>query len=674
LARQMALIHVALAVVLAGAALAQNKTTLEVRDSAGLPIPGVALEIRDVTSVTTSHSDETGRTTFACHSGARVLIAGLGFQAMSVLMTNCPELLTVKLSPAAVSTTVDVVVRDEGVPAATSGSAAEIDRTTARTVLDAVENLSPGVFVTRRGVMGYGISSNGSGAISIRGVSGSPNTDVLMVVDGRPDFQGQMGHPLPDFYSLSDAGSISVTEGPASVLYGTNAMGGVVEVKPRVPEAGPEFELTSSLGSFMTGQHRLWAGLRKGRGAYSFSAGINHTAGDRDNSAFRSQNAALGASYVLSTVWKLSLDGNYGHFLVEDPGPVSAPLPNSYASVGRGGFSLDLANSTTLLNGYTRFYSSYGHNFISDGFRSVDRMTGGRIFETLTISRSAAVDFGADIVNYGGTARTVANPDAYGGNHQITDAAGFVRAHWSPIAPLLFDAGVRYQTNTQFGDLAVPEVGVAWSISRRVSWSAAGSEGFRNPTIRELYLFPGPNPALRPARMWNGQTSLQYRVSDDLAASVTYYYAHLIDQIVATGHYPNMLVVNQGDANNRGVETSLRWRVRRLSTSAGYAFVNSSNIAALVPRNKAIAAVDVDLKRAFLHLGVQAIGRRYTSAAYTTQLGGYTLASAKFSLPLRRNYDLFVTVDNVLNHRYQVLAGYPMPGVNAAAGFSVRFQ
>jgi outer membrane receptor protein involved in Fe transport len=71
--------------------------------------------------------------------------------------------------------------------------------------------------------MGYGISTNAPAASPSAAVGGSPNTGVLVVVDGRPDMQGLMGHPLPDFYSLSDAGTVSVTEGPASVLYGSNA-------------------------------------------------------------------------------------------------------------------------------------------------------------------------------------------------------------------------------------------------------------------------------------------------------------------------------------------------------------------------------------------------------------------------------------------------------------------
>ena len=654
--------------------LASSNVVVQVVDGSGAPIRGATVQVRPVQGgfVPSMITDNTGQGNIPCDPGATVRVQAVGFEPEEATLKECGEGLQFSLRPATVQTTINVIVTDEGTPSIATGSAAQIDRTSARTVLDAVEDLSPSVYVTRRGVMGYGIAENGTGAVNIRGVGGSPNTDVLIVLAGRPDFQGQMGHPLPDFYDLSDVGSISVIEGPASVLYGTNAMGGAVEINPRQPGAKPEFRVTSSLGSYMTGQNRLWTGFQKGRGVYSFAAGLNYTNGDRPNSAFHSQDGSVGISYTLSETWKVSLDGDYGHFLVHDPGPVEAPLADSAASVGRGGFSLDLANSTSLLNGYTRFYSTWGHNSITDGFGSVDRITGGRVFETLTLHHSAAIDFGTDIVNYGGTAGTASGFSW--GQHEITDAAGFVRGHWNPTAPLVLNAGVRYQTNSQFGDLAVPEVGAVWNFSERVSVSGSISEGFRNPTIRELYLFPAPNPTLQPENLWNYQATLQIRPARNLTAWTTLYYANLTNQIVTLGNYPNLELLNIGRAINKGIEMNLRWSVwRRVSTSAGYAFLTSTNLAPLVPQNKATLAVDWDLKRAFLHLGVQAIGRRYTDPSHTSQLGGYTLASAKLNVPVRRSFDLFAMVDNILNHSYEVLPGYPMPGVNAAGGVSIHF-
>ena len=654
--------------------VAADHVEIRVADVSGAPIRGATVRVRFPNGgiVPAAVTDAEGRSTVPCVAGMQLRVQSVGFEPESRALTGCNEPAVFKLRPATVQTTITVVVTDAGVATESSGSAAQIDRTSARTVFDAVEDLSPGAFVTRRGVMGYGIADNGTGAVSLRGVGGSPNTDVLVVLGGRPDYQGEMGHPLPDFYDLSQAGTISVVEGPASVLYGTNAMGGAIEIIPREPGNKPEFQLTSSLGSYMTGQNRLWTGFRRGRGVYSLAAGVNYTNGDRPGSAFHSQDVSAGTSYTLTQIWKMSLDGNYGHFLVHDPGPVDDPLTNSAASVGRGGFSLDLANSTNSWNGYTRFFSTWGHNAITDGFLSVDRITGGRIFETVNLPHSTAVDFGADIVNYGGTANTVSGFSW--GNHQINDAAGFVRGRWSANSSLLLNAGVRYQTNSQFGDLAVPEFGAIWRLAERVSLSTSISEGFRNPTIRELYLFPAPNPSLLPERMWNYQTTLQFRPSAHLTAWTTLYYASLTDQIVTLGNYPNLELLNAGKAIHKGIEANLRWNFRRrISATAGYAYLHSTNLAPLLPQNRATLAVDWDLKRMFVHLGLQAVGKRYTDVTHSTQMGGYPLASAKVNVPVRRNLDVFVMIDNLLNHRYEVLSGYPMPGVNGSGGFSIHF-
>jgi outer membrane receptor protein involved in Fe transport len=681
----------ALSFLLAGPSFAcatDPQSIIQVDDITGAIIQRATVELQSTQGdvFVSTVTDSMGRAKVPCQVGSVVRVQAPGFEPQSSTLQDCSAGVRFRLSPASLQTRIEVVVTDEGEPnvsstsTVSSVSAAQIDRTAARTVFDAVEDLSPGVYVTRRGVMGYGISTDGTGAVSIRGVGGSPNTDVLIVTDGRPDFQGEMGHPLPDFYSLSDAGSISVTEGPASVLYGSNAMGGVIEIRPREPEEGPEFQVTSSLGSYLTGQDRLWGGMRDGKWVYSFSAGINHTDGDRSESHFRSQDGSLGVSYQLSSVWKVSLDGNYGHFLTEDPGSIypsygAPPQPGPYASVGRGGFTLDLDNSTGLLTGYTRFYSTWGRNFISDGFRSTDSLTGGRIFQTLSVSRKLAVDFGTDVMNYGGLAQQVGEDATnYGGSHEITDAAGFVRIHWSPSAQLLFNAGVRYQTDTVFGNITVPEFGAAWFASDRISLSGSVSRGFRNPTIRELYLFPAPNPNLQPEDLWNYQATLKTRVTAATSAWVTFFYADCSNQILTLGQYPDMQLLNGGKAMNKGVEANFRWALsRRFSVNAGYAYLTSTNLAPLVPKNKANVAIDADLKRVFLHVGLQAIGQRNTDS-FPTQLGSYTLASAKVSFPLRRAFDVFATVDNILNQKYQVFTGYPMPPINAAGGFTIHFR
>jgi iron complex outermembrane recepter protein len=652
--------------------------TVKVLDAHGFGVSGASVEARDPGSgrvIERVRSNETGAAELAVTAPAAVLVVADGFQAASLDVRVLPEgAATVRLTPAMVKTAVEVIV-SEPAPVETTavGTAIEIDRGGARTVFDAVDRLVPGAFVTRRGVMGYGIATNGTGSVSIRGIGESPNTGVLIIVDGRPDMQGLMGHPLPDFYSLSNAQSVSVTEGPASVLYGSNAMGGAIEIVPSKPVGGTHTRLTSSLGSFYTGQHRIAHGTEFEKSFYSLHAGIDHTSGERESSDYRSQDAALGLGLDPSPAWRTSLQGRYGHFHAEDPGPVCAPLAGSYARVGRGGFSLNLDNTYGRTWGYARFFSSYGRHILTDGFRSVDKTTGLRAVQSFASASQVTVDAGAEAVSFGGSANNVKTRLDYG-EHHIMTAAGFSRLQWTAEPRLRLNSGLRYEHNSVYGNITVPEFGASYRIKTGYTLAAAAGKGFRNPTIRELYLFPAPNPLLRPETLWNYQATFRAEPSIRFQSSLTVYYADLRDMIVTTGRFPNLALRNMGSALNRGLEVSTRWKpVRRMQVSNGYAYLRSTNLSPYIPGHKWNVSIDYDAGKAYIHAGATTVGKRWSNAGKTAQLGGYTLATVKCTVPVSRRQTLFVMLDNLLDQRYEVVPGYPMPGLNAAGGFSLEF-
>jgi iron complex outermembrane receptor protein len=670
------LFFLALAAITVARGQAASPLRLTVVDIQEFAVPGARVEVRTLrggTSISRLTSPD-GAAEFAVDGPVEVCVRAEGFEPLFRRL-EAPEALplVLQLQPAALRTAVNVTVRDDAAPLGAAGSALEIDRTAARTVLDGVDRLVPGAFVTRRGVMGYGIATNGTGGLSIRGVGESPNAGILVVVDGRPDFQGLMGHPLPDFYSLSDAGTVTIIEGPASVLYGSNAMGGVVEIKPWVPAEGRSTRLTTSLGSFYTGQHRLSHGAAFRRGYYSVNAGVSHTSGDRPGSAFRDQDGTVTAGYDLSRVWRASLEGRYGHFHVEDPGPVSAPLSSSYADVGRGGFSLDLNNTTARAWGYIRAYSSYGRHFITDGFRSTDRTTGMRVDESIALTRALTLEAGADVVNYGGAARNVKGRLDYG-SHELTSSAGFARLQWSAANRLRLFAGGRYESNSLFGGTGAPEAGVVWTPRQRVTLSVEAAKGYRNPTIRELYLFPAPNPSLKPERMWNYQASVRVRPANSFTATVTGFYADLSNLIVTTGRYPNLALLNTGAALNRGMEVAGRWRAsRHAAIQSGYAYLRSTNLAPYVPSNKLNFGADINAGRVFVYFGGMVVGERWADSQHSRKLAGYHLGELKLTAPVGERWRVFTLVENLFNRAYSVVPGYPMPGINATGGLSLSF-
>ncbi len=603
-----------------------------------------------------------------------VRVSAPGFTSRTVSLESFQdEEITVELVPAPVFSAIDVVVKDREAGEPNVSTALEIERGGARTVFDAVDRVLPGVTVTRRGVMGYGIATNGTGQISIRGVGGQPNTGVLVVVDGRPDYQGLMGHPLPDFYSLSDAGTVSVTQGPASVLYGSNAMGGVIEIKPSQPSRGRETRLDTSLGSFYTGQHRLSHGGTFRRGYYSAKAGVLHTSGDRPSSDFRDHDGTLSAGLILNDRWRTSLQGRFGHFHVEDPGPIGSPLASSYARVGRGGGVWSLDNDGSRSWGQIRLYSSRGRHYITDGFRSVDSTTGVRAHQQVVLSPVLVVDGGADVVRYGGRARNVLRRLEYG-EHHLNSSAGFGRLHWTPRWNLRLNTGLRHERNTASGAITVPEFGAVVGLSPRYSLSVAAGKGFRHPTLRELYLFPAPNPDLLPERMWNYQAGIQAHPIRNLSATATVFYADLDNLIMTAGRAPFLQLLNGGRTLNRGGEVTVRWRPhRRMAVQSGYAYLRSTNLPPSVPSHKWTYSVELHAGPAFLHIGGISAGSRWADPRKTRRLPGYSVPGVKGSIPLSARYSFFAMVDNLLNERYEVVAGYPMPGLNAAAGFTARF-
>jgi iron complex outermembrane receptor protein len=579
----------------------------------------------------------------------------------------------VRLLPAIIHTRIEVEVNDRTDEPTVSGSALEIEKTGARTVLDAVEKLAPGAFVTRRGVLGYGIATNGTGGITVRGIGGQPNTGVLMVIDGRPDIQGLMGHPLPDMYSLSDAARVTVTQGPASVLYGSNAMGGAVEITPFRPSVGTRTSLTTSLGSYWTTQNRLSHGSQKERWFYQATAGWSQTSGDRPGSDFRERDATLAIGRDFNPHWRASLQGRFGWFHVEDPGTIYTPLRNAYARVGRGGYNAGLDNAYSRTHGSVRAFGAHGKHYITDGFRSTDSSNGVRAIQTLLAAPALQFDFGGDLWTYGGQARNVTRKIEYG-DHSITDGGGFTRTRWNLTTALRLLGGLRVHGNSRYGSLVAPEAGAQWRITEKAALSGVASRGFRNPTIGELHLFPAPNPGLSPERMWNYQATIDLRPARSLAFWATAYYADLLDQIVPLGRFPNLQLRNTGRSLNRGVDVSGRWQlVRTLCLQGGYGYLRSTNIAPLAPGHKFNGSLDWVVRRIALNFGAMAVGPRYPDMMRQAQMGGYTLLTAKATIPIGERCSAFVFADNLTDKRYEVLPGYVMPGTNVSAGLQWQF-
>ena len=121
----------------------------------------------------------------------------------------------------------------------------------------------PGLTVTSRGMLGYGVSTGAAGGMTMRGVSSSAG-QVMVLIDGHPQYNGIYGHSIADSYYTMMAERVEVLRGPASLLYGSNAMGGVINIVTDEAGVGDKVETMVNVGAGSWGTIQAEAMLKIG--------------------------------------------------------------------------------------------------------------------------------------------------------------------------------------------------------------------------------------------------------------------------------------------------------------------------------------------------------------------------------------------------------------------------
>lgn len=274
-------------------------------------------------------------------------------------------------------------------------------------VLPALSQQVPGLFITTRGILGYGLSTGAAGTIKMRGIGGS--ADLLVLIDGLPQYAGLYGHPLADTYQTMMADRVEVVAGPASAIYGSNAMGGVVNIVTQKMEAdGVQANVNLQGGSYGTFIGTATNRVRQGR--FSSVAALNYerTDGHRPNSDFSQTSGFLKLGYDLSRYWQIDGNVNIAYQESSNPGPVSAPLIDNDMMITRGMTALSLTNDYGSVSGAVRAFYNWGHHHINDGHTAVrpaqtvyymhnDRMGGVSAYESFAPFSTTRVTLGFEI-------------------------------------------------------------------------------------------------------------------------------------------------------------------------------------------------------------------------------------------------------------------------------------
>ena len=572
----------------------------------------------------------------------------------------------------------------------------EIDQALQPSLLPVLTEQIPGLFVTSRGVMGYGVSGGAAGSISLRGLSGG-TARLMVMIDGHPQYAGIFGHPIADAYQSFLAERVEVLRGPASVLYGSNAMGGVVNIVTRkMQEDGVKTNLRAGYGSYNTLETELTNRIRKGRFSSVISGSYNRTDGHRADMGFEQYGGYAKLGYEMTDNWNLRGDVNVTHFNASYPGPVDAPLLDGDQRITRGMTSFAVENRYEKTSGAVSFFYNWGNHWINDGytpsagegpqddrFNSRDNMMGVSLYQSTQFFKGNRITLGFDWFRYGGHAWSeYVSGENIGTTSELVDKhedelAGYIDFRQDIGSWLTFNAGLRADHHSRIGLEWVPQAGLAFHLPHTIELKASASKGCRYPILREMYMFPPQNPDLQPESMWNYELAFSQRLMEGrLTYGVNFFY---IDgkNLIQTLPNPNgsgMLNQNSGEIENTGVEIQAAYRInRQWSVDGNYSFLHMENPVIAAPEHKLYAGANFSHRRWNVSTGIQYVEGLYTSVGENENKENFVLWNLRASFRACKWLDIWARGENLLAQKYEINAGYPMSGATVMAGFNLSF-
>lgn len=554
----------------------------------------------------------------------------------------------------------------------------QIEESSESALLPVLSEQVPGVFVTERGITGFGVSTGSAGSINIRGIGGNPNTETLVLLNGNPQFMGIMGHPLPDAYVASDVAKVEIIRGPASALYGTNAMGGVINIITKEQKVnGFNANIRTMYGSYNTQKYMANGGFKLD--GFNVFASFNHdqTDGHRDSSDFKINNGYVRLGYNVNSNLNINADYSLANFKDTDPGPESGYA--GYAiDITRGMGAITLDNKFERSNGSARFFYNYGEHNITDGFHSKDKNFGIVVYQSFNLFYGNTFTLGTDYKKYGGISENIKAMNGKGmvfGDKDISEIAGYGYLQQVITDWLILNAGLRLENNSVYGNELIPTGGLAYHFTNSTTIKASVAKGFRSPTIRELYLFTPANEDLKPERMMNYEIGiLQNLLQNKISLELTGYKAkgdNLIKLVVGP---KGPQYQNTGSFSNLGLEFSGKyWLTDNLSLLLNYSFINMDNPIIATPKHQLFISGTYRIDKLSFNISLQHISNLYTQISPSIIEEDYTLLNTRISYVINKYVDVFMKGENLTNRKYYINYGYPMPGFVTFGGINLHY-
>jgi vitamin B12 transporter len=602
-----------------------------------------------------------------------------------------PNVIT---GPATIATDIVVTATGFAQPRVETGQAISvidrdrIDTLQVATIADAIQTI-PSVRVATRGGIG------GQSSAFIRGGNSS---QTLVLIDGVRLNDPSSPNGLFDFGGLltGNIERVEVLRGPNSIIWGSQAIGGVVNIRNIVPTVPFSAVASAEYGRYDTGQIRANVAGTSGKfegsvgGAYFTSKGISSLSSGTERDGYRNTAANGRLKINLSDAFSLDLRGYYNRGRVEYDSPFGAggnalPVSRNTQFIGYVGANLNLLDDRLHSRvSYARTdIKRIGNDPIVFSFNNFDvagTIDRYELHNSFDIAAAATFVFGVEHERSFATTSFEGAPADVARN-RVT--SGFAQAIVRPATGLTLTGGVRHDDYATYGGQTTLGGNIAYSPNEgRTVFRATYGEGFRAPTLSEGQP-PYGNRALKPETARNFDLGAEHGFRDGKArASITYFNrksSNLISFSFDTFQSENIERVQ-----SEGVELELALKpTPTLDFRANYSVVNArirtlgtqfGNRLALRPRDNATVSIDWKTPwQASIGGNLAVTGDSFDNQANTVRLDGYVLAGLRASVPIGETFELFGRVENLFNARYEIVKGYSTYGRNAHIGVRTKF-
>lgn len=558
-------------------------------------------------------------------------------------------------------------------------TADEIENLGVDYVLDAVATL-PGITTNQNGAFG------GSASVRIRGAS---SEQTLVIVDGVSSNDPSSPGGGFDFARLdpSNIERIEVLKGPQSTLWGTDAIGGVVNIVTKRPQErlqGNAFAQAGSFSSFRGGaqisgagdvfHYRLSASTHTTDGISKADEANGNTQADSFDST--TVNASVGADIFGAANVRLTLlwtdaENEFDSFAFGAQGNVADgdELSATEELVGNVEFNLPLFDGTfnnTLLLGYNDIERNNFTNGIA-GFQSTgDRLT-YRYLGDVTINDQQRVAFGVE------REENTAN-----GESNAIDGL-FALYELLPTDTLTLTAGIRQDDHQDFGSQTTARFAAAYNPTDLVTLRMSWGEGFKAPTLFQTTFFccgaSAPNPNLKPETAEAFDIGITLRTADARGeVGLTYFdqdTSNLITFSFAIGGYENI-----AEARSTGLEFVANYKLLDwLETSLSYTNIDAKDGtgAELIRVPEHTANLRFTIKPEGKWSGSVLLTYNGDEEDFNGNVPSWTRTDITAQYALSESLQLYARAENIFDRQYQQIIGYGTPGRSGFLGARLRF-